>query len=62
MASILDGYDVIDFEGIDDVHTEDDIDYHELHELDDTLRIDPDEVHHDMFHDFDQIKEDDLPY
>jgi hypothetical protein len=57
----MDAYEVLE-EGCDHIiEGDDDSNFFEM-DIDETVMIDPDEVHHDMFHDFDQINEDDLPY
>jgi hypothetical protein len=57
----MDAYEVLK-EGCDHIiENDDDSDFFEM-DIDETVMIDPDEVHHDMWHEFDQIKEDDLPY
>ena len=60
MPSFNDAYEVLEDE-IDDSRFEDDADFFEI-DIDESIACDPDEVHHDMFHDFTDINEDDVPY
>lgn len=60
MPSYSDAFEVLedDFDRIMD--NEDDTEFFEM-DIDESIQCDPDEIHHDMWSDFDQINEDDLP-